>query len=641
MSPLEYVKYKIAEVMKDDFSTDNEDTHPKVSGSEEVLPDQPQQVSRSMSPQANVQPQISQSVQASSTAYPTQSSSRPRTNTPPSHYSMYKKHHLIQKQLANPVVQIPMSIPQTLSDPRMGQSTTPARSTEQRMMIDQRGGLVSQAMPASHSMADQRGTLTGSDQRAAAAQHALIDQRAMVAQQAIAEQRTKSALQMGAIPQTTSDQSLMIEQKALGSQQSMGDQRSVPQTIEYLIHQTIQQEAGLSCSSSSQLSPEGSHHGSEGPWHQSQPVSGDSEAGSPISGSMGAPPAQGKKRLLCRPKVKVSDSEAESAPLPLVRPPVTAMPMYPPKDIQAKVASSGLEVQKPTSSLEKKIMRSEYDFPDSPDEEGVFGKSYMALSSTTRSPRRGVVDSSESRPASQTSDNVSGNTQTVESSVDDNHCSSNVDYKITSGMLEHSDSGKIDAYRSGSDVESSVGYSNQSREHSSNLHSSLPRIDQESLREIDEGSNVSQPSVDSTNSDRMVIDESRGIDSSTSHVGLSSSTEATKLNRKTDSPQSSSIDYDDHGHVSQSLSPADTFTSHHSRSPRAPEHLYGDGGYPHPLDPDSGYPQAVDSASSSISPGLPSSSNLPASSDTSSRPSTQEPAPLLLSQYETLSDDDD
>jgi hypothetical protein len=65
-----------------------------------------------------------------------------------------------------------------------------------------------------------------------------------------------------------------------------------------------------------------------------------------------------------------------------------------PREHQKVTQSSMSDIQKASSS-EKKGPRSEYDFPDSPDDERPIVKgSYKVLSGSTRSPRRGVVDSS-------------------------------------------------------------------------------------------------------------------------------------------------------------------------------------------------------------------------------------------------------
>ena len=69
-------------------------------------------------------------------------------------------------------------------------------------------------------------------------------------------------------------------------------------------------------------------------------------------------------------------------------------------------SASSSEVHRASTTSEKKGTRSEYDFPDSPEDDPMVKGSYMALSSTIRSPRRGVVDSTDNRQGTEISDST-------------------------------------------------------------------------------------------------------------------------------------------------------------------------------------------------------------------------------------------
>jgi hypothetical protein len=135
--------------------------------------------------------------------------------------------------------------------------------------------------------------------------------------------------------------------------------------------------------------------------------------------------------------------------------------------------------------------------------------------------------------------------------------------------------------------------------------------------EADDGSNISHTSADST--DRLMVDESANIDSSaTGEVSSAGgSRRSSKSSRESDnSPHpstdfSGSVEHSSHGRQ-----------GHRSRSPRS-------------------YPQS----SSDLGSSAPAGSSVQysrrgAEGDSGSEAREQEPQPLLSSQYETLSDDE-
>ena len=305
----------------------------------------------------------------------------------------------------------------------------------------------------------------------------------------------------------------------------------------------------------------------------------------------------GKKRMFSRPRSRAEQEEAavkgtSSVPREPLKPSPRASP-------SAKMHESGRVPQ----LGDKKGPRSAYDFPDSPDDEAI-GKplsSYMALSSTTRSPRRGVVDSSETR--SQSGDSAREDDNNVESSGDVGYYDSKV-----------SDSGSS----KDNEAQGFERYSGEQREQSA--ESSYMAGDQnragtmrkQSL-EADEGSNISQTSADST--DKLMIEETASIDSSSAEVTSIShkatgSRRSSKSSRESDTSPHPGSEYSGMSeHVSHSRQ------SHRSRSPRS---------YPH--------------SSSDLQQGMTGFGRRAADSDGSQQ--EQEPQPLLSSQYETLSDEE-
>ena len=178
------------------------------------------------------------------------------------------------------------------------------------------------------------------------------------------------------------------------------------------------------------------------------------------------------------------------------------------------------------------------------------------------------------------------------------------------------------------------------------------RLSRHDASEVDESSNVSHPSVDSTHSDRMVIDESGGLDISSSHDITSSIADRQKSSRSSkdseNSPRSSTDITDSGDRVSQSRTP-DTNSAvssfpHRSRSPRvAGSDLHFSG-----MDPNS-HPHSSSDMPTSTGSNLPTSSaglssyssgQVGSSASCDSGYRNQEPAPLLCGNYDNLSDDD-
>ena len=262
---------------------------------------------------------------------------------------------------------------------------------------------------------------------------------------------------------------------------------------------------------------------------------------------------------------------------------------------------------------DKKGPRSAYDFPDSPDDEAVKGKplsSYMALSSTTRSPRRGVVDSSENRSSGggESSREEEGNN--VESSGDVAYYGSKVSESGNSKDNEAQGFERYSAEQREQMGDNSYMPGDQGR---------AAAMRKQSL-EADEGSNISHTSADST--DKLMIEETASIDSSSAEVSSIShkatgSRRSSKSSRESDASPHPGADYSGMTeHVSHSRQ------THRSRSPRS---------YPHSS---SDLPTSM--ASSNISSGFV---RRVADSDGQGQ-QEQEPQPLLSSQYETLSDEE-
>lgn len=294
-----------------------------------------------------------------------------------------------------------------------------------------------------------------------------------------------------------------------------------------------------------------------------------------------------------------------------------------PREHQKVTQSSMSDIQKASSS-EKKGPRSEYDFPDSPDDERPIVKgSYKVLSGSTRSPRRGVVDSSDSSRGAHSDPSRSND-----------------------GQIQSSTEGHMPSDRSDSVGSSHIGADQSSMEgrfpRRSSKHEGM---------DVEESSNISHPSVDSTHSDRMVIEESGNIDSSSNISSpCPDRPKSARSSRDSDnSPRSSSDLHDMGDRVSQSRTPDSAMLSMsygRSRSPRGgPESSHfstpDQGSRPHSSSEITGSNQPVSSSQMSMSFGTGNQVVSSMSHDTERMYWNQEPAPLLLSKYETLSDDDD
>ncbi|XP_078336139.1 uncharacterized protein LOC111132990 isoform X2 [Crassostrea virginica] len=320
--------------------------------------------------------------------------------------------------------------------------------------------------------------------------------------------------------------------------------------------------------------------------------------------------AHAKKRMFARGRVKYGPDDAQS------------------KYAQQKSIPTSLsEVQRASTTTDKKGPRSEYDFPDSPDDDPVVKGSYMALSSTTRSPRRGIVDSSDNR----TSDR-GGETQVQ---------SSDPRFGMDHGEAQSSEAQSY--MRPEQSIDSRF----------------MRRSSKHDTSEVDESSNVSHPSIDSTHSDRMIIDESAGAIDSSSVADVTSASpqrdrsKSSRSSKDSENSPRSSTDIPEGGgeRLAQSRTPDSAVGSftHRSRSPR------GGGG-------DSHFPVLDTTTHPHSSSEMPTSaSNIPTSTSSAAVPSPysgggqqvgssdgehgfqqrgHEPALLLSSQYETLSDDD-
>ncbi|XP_056017947.1 serine/arginine repetitive matrix protein 2-like isoform X6 [Ostrea edulis] len=398
-------------------------------------------------------------------------------------------------------------------------------------------------------------------------------------------------------PESTQQRGWESQQREMHSQQH-GDNQATPQ-------QHHQHEIFPSSTSSSseqhQYQESSSKHLSS-----SDEVSDSSSTSSQSVSQMSA--AHAKKRMFARGRVKYGPEDAQNK-----------------YGQQKSMPTSMSEVQRASTTTDKKGPRSEYDFPDSPDDDPVVKGSYMALSSTTRSPRRGIVDSSDNRTSDRGSD-------------------SQVQSSDSRFGMDHGEAQSSEAQsymRPEQNIESRF----------------VRRSSKHDTSEVDESSNVSHPSIDSTHSDRMIIDESgSAIDSSSApdvtsaspQRDMSKSSRSSKDNEN--SPRSSTDIQDGGDRMSQSRTPDSAVGSftHRSRSPRGGESHF-------PVLDTTTHPH-----SSSDMP--PSAANIPTSTSSASMPSpysaggqqvgssgdgehgfqqrNHEPALLLSSQYETLSDDD-
>lgn len=314
-----------------------------------------------------------------------------------------------------------------------------------------------------------------------------------------------------------------------------------------------------------------------------------------------------KGRVFTRPRSRMDQEEQDP------RKGVSTSQREPMKSSQrVSPSASVMEGSRMPSSSDKKGPRSEYDFPDSPDEKSL-GKSlssYMALSSSTRSPRRGMVDSSENRGSSGTESGRDGEGN-VESSEDVSHSEAKV-----SDSSKDNEAQSFERYTADHTGEAGK-VSEQGRKSDENLVTSRLGVgsSRKHSSEADEGSNISHTSADST--DRLMVDETSNIDSSSgaevtslSQVA-SGSRRSSKSSRESDNSPHCTMEYGSSSdHVSHSRQ------GHRSRSPRS-------------------YPQSSTELSSNM--GYPRRGG---DVEPGSDGRDQEPQPLLSSQYETLSDDE-
>ncbi|XP_062612338.1 nuclear receptor corepressor 2-like isoform X1 [Saccostrea cucullata] len=398
-------------------------------------------------------------------------------------------------------------------------------------------------------------------------------------------------------PESTQQRGWENQQREMHSQQH-GDNQATSQQHQ---HEIFPSSTSSSSEQHQYQDPISKHLSS------SDEVSDSSSTSSQPVSQMSA--AHAKKRMFARGRVKYGADDAQSK-----------------YSQQKSTPTSMSEVQRASTTTDKKGPRSEYDFPDSPDDDPVVKGSYMALSSTTRSPRRGIVDSSDNRSSDR------GNDSQVQSS----------DSRFGMDHGEAQSSEAQSYIRPEQNIDSRF----------------IRKSSKHDTSEVDESSNVSHPSIDSTHSDRMIIDESVGAIDSSSAADVTSASpqrdrsKSSRSSKDSENSPRSSTDIQDGGErLSQSRTPDSAVGSftHRSRSPR--------GG-------DSHFPVLDTTTHPHSSSEMPTSagSNIPTSTTAASMPSpysasgqqvgssgdgehgfqqrNHEPALLLSSQYETLSDDD-
>lgn len=395
--------------------------------------------------------------------------------------------------------------------------------------------------------------------------------------------------------------------------------------------------------------------------------SATSRALSPSVGSSSQPAPLVKKRIMHRPRFRGDDPPAPAlgsgekfttypASSSRDHPRSANLPSTSGKAASPAEASRGAPGSKPTSTAtsasgsggggggggaaassvgssgkEKKLAQSDlYDFPDSPDEDasGRTPSSYMALGIPGRSPRKGHVDSTDSSKAPSSAD-----TSGVGSTMDERRSSS--------GEQGSKDGNEAQGY------ESYTSTSTHHHHHDARGHYATRR----DSTDITSGS-----VVDSTHRDKpgscSGSDDSSTIDSSTAVERKPSKRLSPRC-----APDESAEGYEA-SESTQGRSTEGLGYGQHTRSPRArASSTEGTTGF-----------SGADSSSSERSPmgsgsgGATSSMGMgsypPYSSSTGSGQPVvssmmrdpelqavcsrdQEPAPLLSSQYETLSDDDD
>ncbi|XP_053376289.1 nuclear receptor corepressor 1-like isoform X2 [Mercenaria mercenaria] len=422
-------------------------------------------------------------------------------------------------------------------------------------------------------------------------------------------------------------QSPVSSQMAVGKENSHKHARPEPRQGGPVVSTSVEMHGGVprqqdissvSPSSSSLPSPD-QHSQDEDPLRGGNYQKSGSQAQSPVSSAgdnrdqvHSSQHPHRKGRMFTRPRSRMEQEEPEKKP-----------GAAPPRETlkQSQRASPSASVQeggRVMAPYDKKGPKSEYDFPDSPDDEGR-GKptlsSYMALSSSTRSPRRGIVDSSENRVQPGGDSNREGEVN-VESSED----ISTVDSKVSdSGPGKDNEAQEFERFGADQIVDSSKLQDHGRKGDEGHVSSRVGAgsSHRKQSLEADDGSNISHTSADST--DRLMVDESANIDSSA--TGEVSSAGGSRRSSK------SSRDSDNSPHPSTDFSGSAEHSSHgrqghRSRSPRS-------------------YPQSSSDLGSSAQAGSSvqySRRGPDGESGTESR--EQEPQPLLSSQYETLSDDE-
>lgn len=313
--------------------------------------------------------------------------------------------------------------------------------------------------------------------------------------------------------------------------------------------------------------------------------------------------------MFSRPRSRLEQEELERKPGPV--PPREAMKQAQRISPSVSMHDSG----RAPSSSDKKGPKSEYDFPDSPDDEAK-GKplsSYMALSSSTRSPRRGIVDSSENRMQSGAESGREGDGN-VESSEDVGQSESKV---TDSGAGKDNEAQGFERFGSDQAVESSKAMESGRKVDETQVYGrfGISPAQRKHSTEADEGSNISQTSADST--DRLMVDESANIDSSGPGEvsSVSQSRRSSKSSRESDNSPHCSSEFSSAEHVGHGRQ------GHRSRSPRS-------------------YPQTSSELGSSVAAASSMQYSRRVGESDNQETRDQEPQPLLSSQYETLSDDD-
>ena len=277
----------------------------------------------------------------------------------------------------------------------------------------------------------------------------------------------------------------------------------------------------------------------------------------------------------------------------------------------------------------KKCLKSEYDFPDSPDDEGL-GKtpsSYMALSGTVRSPRRGHVDGSDSRTTATAATTTAP--EAANKAAETPGDGSSIDRDLIGSQSK--DQNKSETC--------DITESSQTVDHGKSRLASRGDANKDG-----DDSSVSLHGVDSTRPETGAIGETDRIDSSTDSTPVVASNESASRSKPSSprvhssSPrvadsESSTTTYEAADNDSQSEMDGVTsgsFVQQPSRSPRSADHAR-----PHPsLDAPKGSGYSFPATQPVVSTMMQESVHSVISRD-------QESAPCLSAQYEMLSDDED